>query len=47
MNYQLVLVVSTESEEKAEELLHIAKDAVIDSLDLEKEDFIAAAVRPE
>ena len=40
-------MVSAESLDSAKELKDVAKDAVIDAMDLEKEDFIAGTVEEE
>jgi len=38
---------STETQDRAEELLQAAKEAVIDALDYENEDCVAGVVQPE
>ena len=47
MYYNIILTVSVESKEIAEELLETAKEAVIDTLDYEVAEFIAGIVQRE
>lgn len=47
MKYKITIVVETESEESAQGILDVAKEAIMDSLDYNCEDFIAGCVEPE
>jgi len=47
MHYKLILVVDVESEDRANDLLDLAKDRIKDNLDLDEEDFVAGAVESE
>lgn len=47
MNYKITIVVSTESENNAKQLMLLAAEAVKDNLDLDEEDLVAKCVEPE